>query len=86
MNPNKFFSIEYTDAKGEEKTYVCRKSVTTWKDDEGQHTVKGTGHATPDTHIRLYAANRKSYRMFVKSRISKVMQAGKLYSVEDIAA
>lgn len=79
--------MEYTDSKGEEKKYICRKGVTAWKDEDGeQQRVKGTGYATPETHVRLYCANRKGYRMFLKSNIRKIVQAGKEFSVEDIAA
>lgn len=58
-----------------------------WKDENGEaKKVLGTGHPTPETHIRLYVANRKGYRMFLKNNILRIVQKGIEYTVQNLAS
>lgn len=85
MNKNKFFTLDYIDSKGENKKYICRFGVLVWNEKDGtQKFVQGTGQPTPETHIRLYAANRKGYRMFKLSNILSIIQNGINYSIKDL--
>lgn len=77
INTARFFSMKYRTLDGRIQKYICRSGVTVWETMSGDlEMVKGIGYpVNKKTHIRLYCANRKGYRTFIKSRIIEVKQS-----------